>query len=142
MAASVRLLRPEAKRLKKTLLLLVVLGAGAAGAAWWFRSKSAAPRVPFSKTTRQTISNVLSTNGKVEPFDYVQVRVESAGLVKRVLVHEGDSISKGQVLAELSEPGLQQELDAAKAREAQARADLLTFESGGRSGEMAEIDGN
>ena len=83
------------------------------------------------KATRQTISNVLSTNGKVEPVDYVDVRVETPGLVKKVLVHTGDSVSKDQVLAQLSEPGLEQELEAATAREAQARADLQTL-AGGR----------
>ena len=75
------------------------------------------PTVLFVKATRQTLSNVLSTNGKVEPVDYVDVRVESPGLVKQVLVHNGDSVRKDQVLAQLSEPGLQQELEGAIARE-------------------------
>jgi HlyD family secretion protein len=126
--------------LKKILVVLVV--ALAAGLSYWFFLKrSDDPTVPFAKTTRQTISNVLSTNGKVEPEDYVDVRVESPGLVKRVLVHAGDSVRAGQVLAELTEPGLQQELDAAIAREAQARADLQTLQAGGRSSETAELDG-
>jgi HlyD family secretion protein len=127
--------------LKKIVAVLVL--ALAAGLSFWFYFKrSDFPVVPFAKTTRQTISNVLSTNGKVEPADYRDVRVESPGLVKRVLVHSGDSVRSGQVLAELSEPGLQQELDAALAREAQARADLQTLQAGGRSSETAELDGN
>ncbi len=70
------------------------------------------------------------------------MHVESTGLVKRVAVHAGDTVRKDQVLAELSEPGLQQELDAAMAREAQARADLQTFQAGGRSADTAELDGS
>jgi HlyD family secretion protein len=122
-------------------ILAVVLALAAAFAIWTYKKRSDDPTVPFVKTTRHTISNVLSTNGKVEPAEYVDVRVESPGLVKRVLVHAGDSVRSDQVLAELTETGLQQELDAVLAREAQARADLQTLQAGGRSSETAELDG-
>jgi HlyD family secretion protein len=125
--------------LKKILALVLALAVAAV--IWFYKKGSADPAVPFAKTTRLTISNVLSTNGKVEPAEYVDVRVESPGLVKRVLVHAGDSVRSNQVLAELTEPGLQQELDAAQAREAQTRADLQTLQAGGRSSETAELDG-
>jgi HlyD family secretion protein len=124
--------------LKKILAAVLVL-AGLSAA--FYLKRSDVPQVPFAKTTRETISNVLSTNGKVEPSEYVDVRVESPGLVKRVLVHAGDSVRKDRVLAEISEPGLQQELDAALAREAQARAELQTLQTGGRSSDTAELQG-
>jgi HlyD family secretion protein len=124
--------------LKKALVFLLVLAA--ALGAWFFLKRSNVPAIPFAKAARETISNVLSTNGKVEPVEYIDVRVESPGLVKRVLVHGGDSVRKDQVLAEMSEPGLQQELEAAAAREAQARAELQTLQGGGRSSDTAEIE--
>jgi len=127
--------------LKKTLLILLLVAA-AVWAGFFFTKRSAVPAVLFAKTTRQTLSNVLSTNGKVEPADYMEVRVESPGLVKQLLVHNGDSIRQDQILAQLSEPGLQQELEGAVAREAQARADLQTLQGGGRSSDTAEIDGS
>ena len=101
-----------------------MLIAAAVATGVYLKSRSAVPVVPFTKVTRETISNVLSTNGKVEPVDYSEIRAESPGLIKRVLVHDGDAVRKGQEVAQLSEPGLLQELDAAIAREAQARADL------------------
>jgi HlyD family secretion protein len=116
--------------------------AAAVSAGLYLKNRSSSPLVPFTKATRQTISNVLSTNGKVEPVDYIEVRVESPGLVKQVLVHNGDSVGKGQVLAQMGEPGLQQELDAAVARDAQARADLQTMQTGGRSSDTAELEGS
>lgn len=82
---------------------------------------------------------MLSTNGKVEPSEYEDVRVESPGLVKQVLVHTGDRVRKGQVIAQIGESGVQEELDAAIAREAQARADLQTLENGGRSSDKADF---
>ena len=125
--------------MKKALWLLPLLVI-AGVAIWMGERKSAAPQVPFAKTTRETISNVLSTNGKVEPLDYTEVRVELRGLVKRVLVHAGDVVAKGQVLAEISQPGLQEDIDAAVARETQARAELQTLQSGGRSAATSELD--
>jgi HlyD family secretion protein len=126
--------------LKKLLALIVALAA--AISVWFYLKRSEDPKVPFVKATRARISNVLSTNGKVEPVEYVDVRVESSGLVKRLLVHAGDSVRRDQILAELDEPGLQQELDAAIAREAQARANLQILQAGGRSADTAEIDGS
>src|SRR4051794_34875892 len=111
----------------------------AALGAWFYLKRSDVPKIPFGKATRETVSNTLSTNGKVEPAEYIDVRAESPGLVKRVLVHSGDSVRQGQVLAELSEPGLQQELDAVLAREAQARAELQTLQGGGKSADTGEI---
>jgi HlyD family secretion protein len=140
MAAFVRLLRTGTILLKKILVLIVV--AAAALAAWFYLKRSNPPTVAFAKATREKISNLLSTNGKVEPVDYVDVHVESSGLVKRLLVHAGDSVRKDQILAELDEPGLQQELDAALARDAQARASLQVLQAGGRSSDIAEIDGS
>ncbi|MDP9055589.1 MAG: efflux RND transporter periplasmic adaptor subunit [Acidobacteriota bacterium] len=123
----------------KKILAVAALPA-AALAAWFFLKRPDVPQVPFAKTARETISNVLSTNGKVEPAEYIDARVESAGLLSRLLVHAGDTVRKGQVLAELTEPGLRQELDAAVAHEAQARAELQTLQSGGRSSETSELD--
>ena len=139
MAASVRLLRTGTILLKKLLVLVVALAAGLS--VWFWLKRSEDPKVSFAKTTRERISNVLSTNGKVEPVEYVDVRVESSGLVKRLLVHAGDSVRREQVLAELDEPGLQRELEAAIAREAQARASQQILQAGGRSADTAELDG-
>jgi len=125
--------------LKKILVVILLVAAGVA--SWLVVRRADPPTVPFAKATRETISNVLSTNGKVEPAEYQEVRVETAGLVKRVLVHAGDTVRKDQVLAELSEPGLAQELDSAVARESQARAEQQTLQNGGRSAETAELDG-
>ena len=127
--------------MKRTLFVILPLAA-AALAIWFFTRRSDIPQVPFAKATRGTISNLLSTNGKVEPVDYIEVHVQTPGVISQLLVHDGDSVRKGQILAHLSEPGLEQELQAALAREAQSRADLQTLQAGGRSSDSAELDGS
>jgi HlyD family secretion protein len=126
--------------LKKAIAAALVVAA--ALAAWVLLKKPDSAPVPFYRASRETISNVLSTNGKVEPLHYVEVHAGSTGLVNRLLVQNGDSVRKGQILVELSEPGVQQELDAASAREAQARADLQTLQTGGRPVDSADIEAN
>ena len=127
--------------MRKALLVLVIVAAAVA-AVWAYRQQSDAPQVPFAKVTRQTISNTLSTNGKVEPIEYVDVRVDTSALLKRVLVRQGETVRQGQLLAELSQPGVAEELASAEARTAQARAELATLQAGGRGSEIAEIEGS
>ncbi len=127
--------------MKRILIVLVVLVA-AGGAYWAVRRQSDAPPVPFAKAVREKISNTLSTNGKVEPVEYVDVRVDTSGMLKRLLVHQGDSVQQGQLLAELGQPGVAEELATAEARTAQSRAELETLRAGGRSAELAELDGS
>ncbi|HWE51239.1 MAG TPA: efflux RND transporter periplasmic adaptor subunit [Bryobacteraceae bacterium] len=126
--------------MRKVTLWLIPILLAAGIAILVSERKSTAPQVAFAKTTRETISNILSTNGKVEPLSYMDVRVELRGLVKRVAVHLGDTVKKGQVIAEISQPGLREEIEGAEAREAQARADLQTLQGGGPSAQTADID--
>ena len=109
---------------------------------WTIQKRSEAPRVVFAKASRETISSTIETNGKIEPIEYVEVRVEAAGLVKKLLIHLGDNVRAGQEIAQLSQSGLPEDLQAMEARAAQARAELATLQGGGRSSEQAELQGN
>lgn len=126
------------KKIVLPILLLVAIAGG-----WWiYQIKSEPPSVPFAKAVREKISNNLSTNGKVEPREYTEVHAAVQGLVQELPVHQGDVVTQGQVFARLSQPGLEDELQSAEARAAQARAELSTLTAGGRSADLAEIDGN
>lgn len=126
--------------MKKAVIALVLAAVGTA--LWYYKQRDSVPQVPFSKAVRQTISNTLSTNGKVEPSEFVDVRVDTPGLVKSLPVHAGETVRQGQLLAELSRPGGMEELAAAEARAAQARVELEALRAGGRGIDTAEIEGN
>jgi HlyD family secretion protein len=123
----------------KRVLLLALLPV-AALVMWAIRHKSQAPEIPFTKVHRETLVSNLITNGKVEPVEWQDIRVDNQGLVTRVPVKEGQTVAKGALLAQLSEPGLAEELSAADARVAQARAGLQTLNQGGKSVELAQIE--
>lgn len=125
--------------MKKALVILLIAAAVVVTLAV-FRKQSDAPEIAFAKVTRETISSTLSTNGKVEPIEFEDVRVETSGLVKRVFVKLGDAVRAGQTIAQLSQPGISEDLQASEARVAQARVALETLKAGGRSSEQAELE--
>jgi HlyD family secretion protein len=120
--------------------VVVILVAAAAAIGWGVLRKSRPPKVPFATARRQQLIGTLPTNGKVEPLEWQAVRAESAALVVRVPVHEGDRVANGAVLAETSDPTIESGLASAQARVAEAQAALNALQQGGRPAEVAEID--
>jgi HlyD family secretion protein len=121
------------------LLVLAALAAILIG--WAFVKKSAPPKIPFAKAARESLVSTLTTNGTVEPVEWVVVHAERAGLIEKVDVAEGRRVANGAPLAELDSRDARADLAAAEAREAQAKASLETIEQGGKPADLAEIDG-
>lgn len=79
-------------------------------------------RVSVARPSRQDISNVIATNGKVEPLKNFEAHSPIAATVRRVIAHEGDKVQAGQLLLELDDSG-------ARAQVAKAVAQLRSAES-------------
>ena len=121
-------------------ILLLALVPLAAVMLWAVREKSQPPQVAFTRIHRETLVSNLITNGKAEPIEWQDIRVDNDGLVTSVPVKEGQTVAKGALLAQLSEPGLTEELRAAEAREAQARAGLQILTAGGKTVDLTQIE--
>lgn len=126
----------------KRILALLFLAVAAAGIWWLVTWRNSPPVVEFSRTTRETIVDLLSTNGKIEPIAWTTARNEAAGLVKSVYVKKGQTVSKGAPLLEIEMREARAALDSAQARIAQIRVELDTIAKGGRAAEIAAIDGS
>jgi HlyD family secretion protein len=124
--------------LKKLLLLLLAVVVAVVG--WGILRKNEPPKVNFARVKRQTLVSSLPTNGKVEPFEWQAARAETAGPVSRVDAREGQSVAKGALLASLTDPSLDAEIQAGEAKVAEARAKVAALEAGGRPAELADID--
>lgn len=125
----------------KRWLWIVVLAAVAVAGLWLVFKRSAPPESPFAKVRRETLVSMLTTNGKTEPVEWTPIHAERDGRVVRVLVARGQSVPAGAVLAELDGNDAQAELATAQARQQQASVELANLKRGGRSAEIAEIDG-
>jgi HlyD family secretion protein len=125
------------KRVWLTLLVLAI-----AGAVFWKleQQRGRPPQITFARASRENISSLVSTYGKVEPVESGQARAERSGAVKRILVRQGQRVESGQTLVELDSSDAQAELKTAQARQAAIRAEMQVLSQGGRAADRAVID--
>ncbi len=97
----------------KKLLLFLLLAGVAAVLVWGVLRKSDPPKVGFVRVKRQTLVSTLPTNGKVEPSEWQAVRAETGGIVSRAPVQDGQAVAAGAVMAAITDPSLQADIDAA-----------------------------
>jgi RND family efflux transporter MFP subunit len=71
----------------------------------------------------------VSTNATVVPAQRRMISAMTGGIVQRVLVHEGDLVSRGQVLAQLDDSDSRLKLDHAQTNFALAQRELAQAES-------------
>ncbi len=120
---------------------LAILLVGAAVIVTWVATKRAAPpEVDFVKISRETLVSTLSTNGKVEPIEWMPVRAERSGVVTRVLVTRGQQVAKGEPLVELDTRVAGADLAKAQAAIQEAKAQEQVLAQGGRIAERQQID--
>ncbi len=125
---------------KRVWLTLIVLAAAGVG-IWSLEQQRGRPAtVTFARATRENISSLVSTNGKVEPSESGVARAERSGAVKKILVQRGQRVEAGQTLVELDSSDAQAELKTAQARQAAIAAEMQVFTQGGRAADRAVID--
>src|SRR5436305_2148259 len=127
----------KSKRLWLTLIVLAI-----AGVVFWKLEdqRGRPPQVTFARVSRESISSLVSTNGKVEPVESGVARAERSGAVKRILVKLGQRVETGQTLVELDAADAQAELKTAEARQAAIRAEMQVLSQGGRAADRAVLD--
>ena len=120
--------------------LMFVLIAVTAVVVWTFSRRTAPPEVSFVKVTRETIVSSLSTNGRVEPIEWLPVRAERAGTVTRVLITRGQQVRSGQPLIELDTRVARAELARAEAAIQEAKTQEHVLDEGGQIAERQLVD--
>lgn len=80
--------------------------------------------VEAQKPTRGDISEYLDTVARVEAEKRVEVASKGTGICLEVLAEEGDTVKKGQPLAELDKKDLEAQLRQTELKVRQARSDL------------------
>src|SRR5581483_5415738 len=85
--------------------------------------------VRTATTTRGIIRSVISTNGKIEPAQNFEAHAPVATTVKRVLIHEGDHVKKGQLLLQLDDADARSQAARAMAQMKAAQRNLQAMQS-------------
>jgi len=113
---------PSPARFVRPVLAILVLIGVLAGVFWWSREGGEVPLVLY---------------GNVDIRE-VDLAFRQPGRVARLLVDEGATVTKGQLLAELDAQPFEDAMAVAQAAEAQAAAELEKLRKGNRSQEIEQ----
>jgi macrolide-specific efflux system membrane fusion protein len=93
---------------------LIVLGAGAY--FYWQAGDDAQPAYREISVSRGDLALTILSTGVVQPRNRLEIKPPIAGRADQVLVQEGQSVAKGQILAWMSSTERAALIDAARAR--------------------------
>jgi HlyD family secretion protein len=118
---------------------LVGIGFALLGSWWLFAHGQSIPEVHFSTVTQRGIESTISTNGKVDPYEWAAARAEAPGVVREISVQRGATVKAGQTLIALDTTAAQADLAAAEARVQEARAELNVLQQGGKASQLSSL---
>ncbi|MEE3716790.1 efflux RND transporter periplasmic adaptor subunit [Tumidithrix elongata RA019] len=95
-------------------------------------------KIQTALVKRSTLTIVVSANGTVQPQQSVNVSPKTSGILKQLLVKEGDFVKEGQILAYMDDSNLQGQLSQAQGNLAAAEANLQKVIGGNRQQATAQ----
>ncbi|PIU82984.1 MAG: macrolide transporter [Elusimicrobia bacterium CG06_land_8_20_14_3_00_38_11] len=105
--------------MKKSLIWIVISVALVIAGSWFLfknskKQKSAGPRI--ITVTLGSIKKTVEATGYVSPLNRVEIKPPMSGRIENLLVHEGDHVNQGQILAWMSSSDRAAILDAARSQ--------------------------
>jgi HlyD family secretion protein len=89
---------------------------------------------------QSSIRSLVSTNGKIEPVTNFEAHAPVSTSVRRVLVKEGDSVKKGQLLLVLDDAEARAQAARAETQLKTAQADRSAAKRGGNQEEVLSLE--
>jgi HlyD family secretion protein len=124
------------------LIGLLLLGGIAGGGFTLYRAKSpsqtAQSQILTAAIEQKSLPITFSANGTVKPERTINVSPKTSGVLKELLVKEGDRVQAGQILARMDNSNFQGQLIQAQAQLAAAQANLDKLLAGNRPQEIAQ----
>ena len=130
------------RRLRNRIVIFLVLAGIAAFALVWLSGRKPAAKVAAVTPTRENLVSSISSNGKVEPLSPYVIRAQLDTFVKRVLVTEGQTVKKGQLLLELNVKDAIAELADTRSKLLKIQSDLQAAKKGGKADDAARVAGD
>jgi HlyD family secretion protein len=95
-------------------------------------------KIQTAGVTRGNLTILVSANGTVQPESSVNVSPKTSGVLKQLLVKEGDFVKPGQIVAYMDNSNLQGQLLQSQGNLAAAQANLNKVIAGNRSQDIAQ----
>ncbi len=91
----------------------------------------------LAKVEKGDLAKSVVATGKVTPITKVEVKSKASGIVKKLLVEYGDTVKKGQLLAQLDKVEIEAQVDQSRAALQASQANLASSEA---DYERAKVD--
>jgi HlyD family secretion protein len=107
-------------------LLIAVIGVYASTVY----SKRGVITVQTGTVVKQDLTSLVTASGEIKPKNYINIGANAQGQITELLVKEGDSVRKGQLLAKLENVQPTADVDMQKAVINSSEADSAASEAG------------
>ena len=114
--------RTTTRRLLALLFTLLILGGAGYGVQLWQRD--APVDQPLAQVERGNLDQIITAQGKLEPKEYVDVGAQVSGQLRDLHVELGDTVRRGQLIAEIDPRIYAARVEADRARLASLEAQL------------------
>lgn len=134
---------PARRRLKPVIVIAIALVLAASGfAAYHFLSSEDSGDTTGELVTvsRGDVDLTISASGTVRPRHEVKISPKVVGLVKKLLVEQGDKVKRGQLVAMMDDSNLVGQVDAARSAAQLAKATYDKAVNGNRPQEIAQAE--
>jgi len=125
-------LKPKWKILIGIFVLLFIAAGVVASVTY---SRRGVVTVQTGKVTREDLTSTVTASGEIKPRNYIDIGAEFAGQLTEILVKEGDTVKKGQLVARIDETQSDADVQAQRAALNSAEADAAASEEGYKAGE-------
>jgi HlyD family secretion protein len=122
--------------------IVVLLGPVGLGSKFMdsFPGNRSAAKPLTQEVERKTVPVSITANGTVEAQRWINLSPKTAGIIKSLLVEEGDRVSQGQVIALMDDSNLRGQLLEFQGQLAQQEANLQRLQAGNRPEEIAQAE--
>lgn len=140
---------PSPKKLIVGIVIMVLL-AGGGGIFWWSQNqKSRTPVTAMRKQPQalpvklatlnpQLLTNTTTVIGTLDAPKAVTIKSEVDGRIRQILIEEGATVQRGEVMFVMESDQLHSELSQAQAQLQNAQARLAQLKAGSRAEDIAE----
>ena len=123
----------------RLMLIVAIAALLVCGLVWWSR-RPAVPGVGTIRVSRQDLTQVVNTNGKVEAIDPAVISAELNAFVTKVGATEGKLVHKGDFLLKLDTSEAEAQLARAHQTLLDSEQALRDARAGGREDERAQLE--
>jgi HlyD family secretion protein len=121
-------------------VVLLLLGPGGLGSKLLNANNRSDPGLITQSVERKTVPIRISANGTVNAQRSINLSPKTAGVIKTLLVKEGDRVRQGQVIATMDDTGLRGQFTQMQGQLAQQEANLQRLIAGNRPEDIAKAE--